>query len=494
MSNLLKAVSYKKGAAINVGATLVWKLLSFVNAVLIAAMFAKEATDIYFYAGILGGIAVYFFTDLNSAVIIPEAMHKEKRERTLFLNRFIAFYFLAGALMVLISFLPPLKEAAFGRFAGADIYKGHILQLAAIYFSLFLFTQFLLNILETEKYFALAFISPLNAVLPLLFLLTCGKTYGVEVMFWGFIAAQTLTALACLYVMFAKMEWNFSFKSAGAFNKNFFKSAIAVSGINLGSSAAMFLPVYLISLAAGGFVSALNYAKQLYETPVEIVSQRITAVTRISLNSAAARGKTRVLNKLLRKNLFWLCVILAPVAAFTSAFARDIVELFFKRGMFDETAAERTAMFLRLFMPYIVLSLPSTLHRTLASAEKKMSAFVRYQLLSLLIFIFFILVYMNIFGPYVYPMASLTSSILWYFIAAVMFKKLFPHIKYLRSLVDLFTLCAVSALALIPAVLAAGFIEGLLSRLLFCGIIFLFFFCLGVKLRYRRITLDNLFN
>ena len=50
MKALFKPTSYRQGTVFAVGATFVWKLISFINALLLAAYFgATYKTDIYFY-------------------------------------------------------------------------------------------------------------------------------------------------------------------------------------------------------------------------------------------------------------------------------------------------------------------------------------------------------------------------------------------------------------------------------------------------------------
>ena len=102
MGNIFKPTSYKKGALAAVSATLVWKLLSFANALLIAFYFgATYKSDIYFYLIMLIGFGITFMQRLNSAVLIPEAMflHEENAEQGC---RFITMGFYFYVLLALI--------------------------------------------------------------------------------------------------------------------------------------------------------------------------------------------------------------------------------------------------------------------------------------------------------------------------------------------------------------------------------------------------------
>ena len=63
---IFKEYSYKQGAALSVGATLIWKLLSFVNSILIAFYFGTQVkADIYFYIITVSGLVMTFFNSLN---------------------------------------------------------------------------------------------------------------------------------------------------------------------------------------------------------------------------------------------------------------------------------------------------------------------------------------------------------------------------------------------------------------------------------------------
>ena len=75
MNSLFKPTSDAKGTAQAVAATFVWKFISFINALLLAAYFgATYKTDIYFYVVMVIGFAVAFVQRLNQTVLIPEAM------------------------------------------------------------------------------------------------------------------------------------------------------------------------------------------------------------------------------------------------------------------------------------------------------------------------------------------------------------------------------------------------------------------------------------
>ena len=110
---LFKEYSYKKGAAISVGSTFIWKLLSFVNSILIAFYFGTQArADIYFYILTIGGLVAAFFTSLNGNVLIPQAMFLRKQNEQnarSFINFFLLLYGIFLIVILALGFLFPVN-------------------------------------------------------------------------------------------------------------------------------------------------------------------------------------------------------------------------------------------------------------------------------------------------------------------------------------------------------------------------------------------------
>ena len=110
---LFKEYSYKKGALVSVGSTFIWKLLSFVNSILIAFYFGTQArADIYFYIIQISSIVAVFFTSLNSNVLIPQAMFLRKQNEQnakSFINFFLLLYCLFIIIILAIGFLFPVN-------------------------------------------------------------------------------------------------------------------------------------------------------------------------------------------------------------------------------------------------------------------------------------------------------------------------------------------------------------------------------------------------
>ena len=166
MVHLFKPTSYRFGAALAVSSTLVWKLISFANALLIAAYFgAGSSTDIYFYLIMLMGFGVTFLQKMNQSVIIPEAMALETKTfgsgRNL-LNIFFYLYVALLLMLAIIGYTSPIPLARlFSRFETALLLTNKtLLQMGFVLFGLQLLTNYLLSVLEMYRRFSTTLLSP----------------------------------------------------------------------------------------------------------------------------------------------------------------------------------------------------------------------------------------------------------------------------------------------------------------------------------------------
>ena len=268
MFSFFKTTSYKTGAALAVGATTFWKILSFISSILVAAYFgANSNTDIYFYLIMLMGFGVTFLQRINQSVLIPEAMFLAEEDpsqsRRFLTLGFYVYLILALSLCVLGLVLPVQTTALFSRFDISVLQQEHILLSAAFFlFASQLLVYYLTSVAEMHKFFALAVLGPLNALCPLLFLLLFGKQLGIICMVYGFLLANFIQLIALIFLLHKNLHWDFIPRPChihARLQKNMMGGQImAIMGI-----VNSLLPVYLLSGMGAGIVSALNYCKQL---------------------------------------------------------------------------------------------------------------------------------------------------------------------------------------------------------------------------------------
>ena len=479
MVSLFKTTSYKKGAALAVAATAVWKLTSFASSILIALYFGASArTDVYFYLLMLIGFGVTFLQRINASVLIPEAMFLHEQDAAAS-RQFLTFGFYVYLLMALvlgvIGLTFPVQAAALcSRFDILLLQHEHWLLAAAFFlFATNLLVYYLTAVAEMHKFFAIAWLGPLNAICPLLMLLLFGRQIGIISMMYGFLIANILQLAVLLILFKTQLHWDFvprPYKAHARLQKNLLGGQVlGIMGIING-----LLPMYLLSGMGAGIVSALNYCRQLTDSPSEIVTNRVINVSKIELTENASRGQTNVYNKNYLSTNHLLLFLLTPLAVFTAYFAADIVGLFFQHGHFNAWNAADTVAFLRPMIFTVILMVPAGLQSNTISAWLKIKECLPYSLTSSLAFTLSVLVLMPQLGPFSYPYFVMGELVFSFVLGYFMFRKYFPFVNYFRSFWELFRLLAINVIALVPAAVVRLVLgdHGPFLNLLFCGSVY----------------------
>ncbi len=479
MLSLFKTTSYKTGAALAVGSTALWKLTSFISSILIATYFgAGDQTDVYFYLIMLIGFGVTFLQSINTTVIIPEAMFLAEKDKTAsrqFLTFCFYIYLLIALILGVLGLLFPLDIVyLFSRFEAELLIQEYTLLTAAFFlFATNLLVYYLTSVAEMHKFFVVAVLGPLNAICPLITLLIFGSQIGIISMVYGFLAANIIQLIVLLWLMRSQLHWDFTprpFRLHARVKNNFLSGQVlGIIGIING-----IIPMYLLSGMGVGIVSALNYCRQLTDSPTEIVTNRVINVSKIELTENASRGQTNVFNKNYLSTNHLLLFILTPLAVFTAYFASDIVGLFFEHGRFDAWNAADTVAFLRPLIFMVVLLVPAGLQNNTIAAWLKIKESMPYGLTARFAFMLAILICLPKWGPFCYPYVALGELIFGFVLNYFLFKKYFPFVNYFRSFWELLRLLAINIIALVPAAIVrmAFGTNSYFLNLLFCGSIY----------------------
>ena len=230
----------------------------------------------------------------------------------------------------------------------------------------------------------------------------------------------------------------------------------------------------LISGMGAGLVSALNYCRQITDSPTEIITNRVVNVSKIEMTENAARGQVNVFNKNFLSTNHLLLFVLTPLAVFISYFAADVVALFFKRGQFGLLAAAQTTAFLRPMIFMLVLLVPAYLQNNAIAAWCKIKENFPYALVSALAFTAGAAWVLPRHGAHAYPYLLLGGLVLGFAVNAVFFRKYFPFVNYFRSFWELLRLLAINVIALVPAAAVRVFLgeNDPFLNLLFSGSVF----------------------
>ena len=465
MKTLFKPTSYHSGAAMAVSATAVWKFLSFANALLIAAYFGAGAdTDLYFYLMMLLGFALTFLQRMNAAVIIPQAMAQDSQtplSGRILLNQFLYIYGIGALVLCLIGWaIPVWLGGHISRFSAAQVIaQQNLITLSCCLFGLQLLVSYLTAILEMYRRFATALFSPLNALLPLLSLLALGKQVGIASMLYGFIAANFIQLIIFGWALRKDLEWHFSSPRA-PFSGVFTKNLASNQTIELANIVSSVLPLYLLSGLAAGLVSALNYAKQLSDSSTEILTLRVTNISKIQLTQNAAENNWEDLNVNYNLTHHFLWFLLTPLAVFSIFYAPEIITIFFKRGAFSVQDAEQAAGFLRPLLGLMWLMVPVLMQNNVVVATRKIKEFLPYALTGIGIFIVSVPLAMHCWGAFAYPYAQLVCCVIGFFINAIFFRRYLQQFMLAPAWLDGARLLACNLIALIPSAIYAWYFAG----------------------------------
>lgn len=479
MLSLFKTTSYKSGAALAVAATAAWKLTSFASSILIALYFGAGArTDVYFYLIMLIGFGITFLHRINTAVLIPEAMFLAEQDSTQsrrFLTAVFYVYVLLALGLCLAGLLFPVAlMKLFSRFHPVLLQQERVLLAAAFFlFASQLLVYFLTSVAEMYKFFRVALLGPLNALCPLLALLIAGRQLGIISMVYGFLAANLIQLAVLGRLLHTHLHWDFvprPYPLPPHLKKNILGGQV----LGLLGIVNSLLPVYLLSGMGAGIVSALNYCRQLTDSPSEIMTNRVINVSKIELTENASRGQTNVYNKNYLSTNHLLLFVLTPLAVFTSYFAADIVALFFEHGRFTSWNAADTVAFLRPMIFSVVLLVPAGLQSNTIAAWRKIKESLPYSLASGLAFTLGVLFLLPRWGAFSYPYLVLGELVLSFIISYFLFQKYFPFVNYFRSFWELLRLLAINVIALVPAAAVRMFLggSGPFLALVCCGSVF----------------------
>ena len=456
MVHLFKPTSYTAGAALAVGATLAWKLVSFANALLIALYFgAGRTTDVYFYLLMVMGFGVTFLQRMNAAVIIPEAMAQEAQHtgagRPL-LNTFLYFYIGLLLLLAAVGTAAPVAIiSCFSRFETVRLLTDKtLISLCFVLFGLQLLTAYLTAVLEMFRRFSSALLTPLNALLPLCFLVLGGRRWGIISMVYGFLAANLIQIIVFIWMMKRELRWDFR-PEQPVWPKRLTKNLASNQLIELANIVSSVLPLYLLSGLAAGLVSALNYAKQLSDSPTEIFTYRVANVSKIQLTESSAAQNDAKLNADFLSTQHFLLFVLTPLAVFTAYFAPEIITLFFKRGNFTPADVHNAAAFLRPLMGMMWFLAIISMQNNLIAAGRKVKESLPYVGSGILLFILLVPFSMNRWGAWAFVYTQLFCCAIGLGINFFFFRKYMPQAAFLSSLKDAVRLLMLNLLAFIPA-------------------------------------------
>lgn len=438
--------NYKKGAALSVAATVAGKVFSFLSSLLLAFYFgATVKTDIYFYLILICAVITGWLSSINISLVLPEFMHqREKSLKSAFdlANFFLYIYAAAALIFCTAAYLFPAEILGFiSAFSHEETAQaGSLMFLSCVYFFSFFIMTYLTALSESFRLFGIYFLTPLNTLLPLIFLLAFKN---LEAMFLGYISAYWIQILFCLYILRRKTGWIFK-PGKPEINRKFLINFAYSQPSAFAWAAVLYAPIFMISSTQAGMVSAVNYSRMLSDSPTDILTSKINNVAKVKFTCEAAKNQFEQMAQTIIKTDKFTMLLLVPFCVFTCMFAEDIIIMFFKRGGFTLQDAHNTAKFLAMFImavPFIGLN--NNISNTFAALRIIKEVTPRYLVLALIFTALFI-AGVKYYGAYAYPVLFLAMYAIMTLMNIITLRRFAPFIPYGKHILWIIKMIAIS--------------------------------------------------
>ncbi len=434
---LIKAETYQRGLVLSILFNVLAKGALFLLTICIAAYFGSDIrTDIYFFIYSSMVLLSAFTNAIDTMVLVPESMRLREQEGSdaamVFLNYFGRLYVLAGiAVSVGLYFFGTGLFGIFSKFSPADIllYRNYFL-LGSGYFFFLVLTGYMNNILTSLKYFTIPMIiSGINSVIVIVSIVLLHRSFNVESIFIGGLAAYTVNLLILLGVMKRIAAWDFGLIRGGIRRQVWHKIIFAKLG-QLATVASSFFPLFLLSGFGSGVISVMNYGKNIADIPNTLVTAQLANVSGIQLNELFARNDRQAMNDSFVRASKLLVFLLVPVGFFLFVFATPVVQLLYQRDHFGTGSVAGTARFMQLLaLTLFSIGINAMVSRIFIAVQAIRQAFY-YQLLLNGLLIAAIWLCCRHYGAYGYPYGIIIMNLVNYFAMYGICKRLAPYINY----------------------------------------------------------------
>jgi putative peptidoglycan lipid II flippase len=435
---LFKVESYKKGIIVSTVFNIFNKAVVFLNGILIAYFFGLQTgTDLVFYINNSILILGAFVSALNITVVIPESMRIrtfEGPDRAMgFLNFYIFFYTLVITLVLglAVIFDPVSFFSVVSNFKRADLINNRsLLYLSLPLFGMIFITNLLVDILTSHKFFTIPMlIGIVNGVFSIVCMSLFHGVFGLKSFLFGLLLSYTLNILTLVYIMKRFLQWKFTRVFIVKDNRIWKNLGFAQLG-NFTSTAASYMPMYILSGFNTGIITAVTFAQQISTLPSSLITYQFSSVAGIKFNELYAANDTKSLNRVFYECASFLHFVMIPIACLLFFFSRDVIEIVLGFTSLSEKVTDNAALFLKylgLLMPFMVVN---TLMARLFNASHKIKESFAYQVGFNIVLIICLYVAVQNFGITGYPLAMVLTYLLNFGFCYFLEKKFFNFVDF----------------------------------------------------------------
>jgi putative peptidoglycan lipid II flippase len=440
---LLKVESYKKGIVLSTIFNIFNKAIVFLNGILIAHYFGVQSgTDLVFYINNSVLILGAFVTSMNGTVVIPESMrirvNEGARPAMAFLNFFIYLFlaFIITVIVIVIVSNPVSFFSAVSNFNHDDLVKNKII----LYYSLPVFgmifiTNLLIDILTSHKFFTIPMIvGIINGSLSVIYVTVFHDLFGLKSVLYGLMTSYTLNIIILIWVMKRYLHWQFTVIASVKESRIWKNLGFAQLG-NFTSTAASYMPMYILSGFNTGIITALTFAQQISTLPSSLITYQFSSVAGIKFNELYASNEKKEINRVFSEAGNFLHFLMVPLSCFIFFFADNIVEFLLGFTSLNESAKDYVTLFLQYLGFLLPLHVINSLMSRMFMASHKIKESFWYQILFNLLLITGLFLAVKYLGVIGYPLAMVAAYLLNILGCYLIEKKYFDFLNY-KGLVE----------------------------------------------------------
>lgn len=343
----------KKTALILIIITLLSKVVGFVRDIVLSYFYGASAvTDVYVIATTLTGIVFSFVSAAIATSFIPMYSNISKKNGDEEANRFTSnlmnsVFILTSVIIVLsLIFTEPLVRLLASGFEGETLSIAINFVRISIFVILFMAANsFFAPYLQLKGNFiipaSMGFIS--NFVVIASFVLS--SLYSNEYILAYGIVCGGLAQVLFMYPWVRKNNFIFSFKLDFK-DKNIQKFILLTVPVILGIAVNQINLIVDRTIASGlyeGAISELNYASRLNGFVNGLIISSITVVIYPMISKFVSENDQNELKKSVKEAIGMISLIVIPATVGFMVFSKEIVNMLFGRGAFDELAVTGTA-------------------------------------------------------------------------------------------------------------------------------------------------------
>ena len=452
---ILRIQSFREAAFWSTAINAFSQGLALLFSMVMAAYFgARESTDVLYYCIGIFALLTGMFQAVNVSVLIPETMRRRHQsgdaDAMAFINRFFAvFGVLIAALTLWIMRNPAASLTMISRFSAEALQENsRLVWLLLASLPLQMIAQLLLDILVSYKFLTLpAFLSCVNRLLNIVFVLVFHRQLGVVSVALGMLLGFALQVVLNLYLLRRVIHWDprlWRTRIGGTVCRN-----LAWTGVGtLASTAVGYLPLFLFSGFSAGALTALNYAKRLSSTPTQLLTSQISNVTGIKFNELAARNELQELACSFHRLCRVLVLFLVPLAVGLMLASHPIAALLFGHGDFSGEAVSEVSTLFGILILVLPLEAMNHLVARYFVARQAIGQALPLQLTGAAINLGAVCACVRQWGSIGYPVGMILFWVVYFIVLAVVIPYLFKGLSLWPLLGSwLRTLMASAALA-----------------------------------------------